>query len=313
MQHVFIINPTAGKANIAEYMAKNIDRAAQKTGVGYVIEYTRAAAHATELARRYANSGEPVRLYACGGDGTLNEVMEGAYPFPNAQVAPVSCGSGNDLVKNFGGPEDFLDIASLIDGQVVPIDLMKVNDRIGVNICSVGLDAAVAYSLPNYRRLPLMGGKMGYNLAIAERLFQPLGDRLTIDIDGKVITGDFLLACFSNGICYGGGYYSTPLARLDDGILDIILVRKLSRLRIAGIIAKYKQGLHIENGQIIPSLQKDVQFLRGRRVQITAPKDFIANTDGECGPLRSFTVEVMPLAGRLVVPKPLAEKYALRP
>ena len=104
---------------------------------------------------------EPVRFYACGGDGTLNEVFSGAYRYPDAQVACVPLGSGNDFVKNFGTAEEFLDLEDNIAGIAVPVDLMQVGEsQISAAICSVGLDAAVAYSIPHFRRLPLCGGTM---------------------------------------------------------------------------------------------------------------------------------------------------------
>lgn len=85
-------------------------------------------------------------------------------------------GSGNDFLKNFGTAEDFLDLEDNISGWAVPIDLMQVGeDQISAAICSVGLDAAVAYGIPKYRRIPFCGGKMAYNISIVENICKPMG------------------------------------------------------------------------------------------------------------------------------------------
>ena len=92
----------------------------------------------------------------------MNEVFTGAYPYKNAEVASVPCGSGNDFVRNFGAAEDFLSLADNIAGTAVPVYLVAANGGVSAAICSVGLDSEVAYSIPKYRRLPLCGGQMAY-------------------------------------------------------------------------------------------------------------------------------------------------------
>ncbi len=169
MKHVFIVNPVSGKADASLYLVPRLIDAAAGAGVDYAVELTQHAGHAAEIARQYGDDGEPVRLYACGGDGTLNEVFTGAYPYKNAEVASVPCGSGNDFVRNFGAAEDFLSLADNIAGTAVPVDLVAANGGVSAAICSVGLDSEVAYSIPKYRRLPLCGGQMAYNISIVER------------------------------------------------------------------------------------------------------------------------------------------------
>ena len=151
---LFRSNPVSGKADASLYLVPRLIDAAAGAGVDYAVELTQHAGHAAEIARQYGDDGEPVRLYACGGDGTLNEVFTGAYPYKNAEVASVPCGSGNDFVRNFGAAEDFLSLADNIAGTAVPVDLVAANGGVSAAICSVGLDSEVAYSIPKYRRLP---------------------------------------------------------------------------------------------------------------------------------------------------------------
>ena len=102
MEHVFIVNPVAGKADARNFLLPELERAKQTLGAEATVECTTRPGEARDIARRWAQTGAPVRLYACGGDGTLNEVFAGALGFANAQVASVPFGSGNDFIPNDG-------------------------------------------------------------------------------------------------------------------------------------------------------------------------------------------------------------------
>ena len=311
MKHIFIVNPVSGKADASGYLLPYIEKAA--TGLEYTIECTTHRGHAAELAAQYAAKGEPVRLYACGGDGTLNEVFSGALGFPNVEIACVPCGSGNDFVRNFGTAEDFRDLADNIAGSAIPIDLMRANGGISAAISSVGIDSDVAYAIPKYRRFPLCGGQMAYNMSIIEQLCSKLGKKVEVEVDGKTFTGNFLLAAVCNGICYGGGFKAAPTADLQDGLLEVVMVKKISRLRIASVLAKYKNGEHIKDGRVIEELQDVLTYFNAQKVKITPlePQDVIVNIDGECQSAPSLAVEVLPGAARFVLSAQLCGKFAI--
>ncbi len=311
MKHVFIINPASGKQNVDKLLSPKISQAADMLGVQAEIWVTDAPKHATFLASEYAKKGDAVRLYAVGGDGTLNEVFAGAYQYENAQVAHLPCGSGNDYIRNFGLVEEFLDIQAQIQGKAISVDLIKNKDDICVAIMSVGLDAQVVCAMQKYRRLPGMGGSMAYNLSIVEKLLQPLGEALDITLDGKEIQDKYLIATVCNGQYYGGGFRAAPCARLDDGMLDIVLVKKISRLKIASIISKYKKGEHFHNGEIVFELRNMIDYHRVKEITIrpTKKESMILNVDGEFAPVPSFTAQVIPKAAKFVIPKDLVPLY----
>ncbi|MEG0804572.1 MAG: diacylglycerol kinase family protein, partial [Pygmaiobacter sp.] len=277
MKHVFIVNPCAGKADASQTLVPKLIEQLAPLNLDYAIELTRYPHHATEITKQYAMAREPVRFYSCGGDGTLNEVLTGAYLYPETEVACVPLGSGNDTVRNFGTKEDFLDILDNIEGTAIPIDLMDIDGVIGVAICSVGLDAAVAYDIPKFRRLPLVGGSMAYNMAILENLCKPLGKVMSVTVDGEAMVGKYLIVAIANGSYYGGGFRAAPCARLDDGLLDVILVKKISRLRIAGVISKYQMGKHMANDVVDEALRAIVTFRRGKEITILPEETIIAN------------------------------------
>ena len=144
MKHLFIINPAAGKKDqTAAYEAK-IRPACEARGLDYEIAVSTHPGNCRTLARRAAETGEEVRLYACGGDGTLNEIVNGAAGFPNAAVTHFAGGSGNDFVKIFTQTEPFRDINALLDEPVTEdFDLIRCGKDLAVNVCSVGFDARI--------------------------------------------------------------------------------------------------------------------------------------------------------------------------
>ena len=121
MQHLFIINPRAGKKNSTARLMDRIDALRRAEGLDCKTMLTSRPGHAEELARRAAESGRDVRIYACGGDGTLNEVVNGAAGYDNAAVTNVPLGTGNDFLKIFG-PDCktlFSDVATLAAGPLL--------------------------------------------------------------------------------------------------------------------------------------------------------------------------------------------------
>lgn len=311
MKHIFIVNPVSGKADATLYLVPRLIEAAAAAEIDYEIEVTQYPGHAREIAERYGRTGEKVRLYACGGDGTLNEVFEGAYPWCNAETASVPCGSGNDYVRNFGQVESFLNLADNIRGTAIPVDLVAVNNRVSAAICSVGVDSEVAYGIPKFRRIPLCGGQMAYNLSIVERMLHKLGHKVRLRVDDEVLEGEYLICTVCNGASYGGGYFAAPMADLQDNMLDVILVKKISRLRIAGVLSKYQKGEHFKNGVVVPELADVMQYRRAKKIYIEPmdKKSFIVNIDGECGPARALDAEIMPQAARFVLPQPIYEGF----
>lgn len=302
MKHIFIINPAAGKKDSSEGLIPQIERAAAEVGIDYEIVLTKARLHAAKICEEYASKYSAVRFYACGGDGTLNEVVSGAYKYPHAEVAIIPCGSGNDFVRVFNNREAFKDIKRIICGDKQKCDIIKAGKNVSINICSVGFDAAVAYGIPKYRRIPFINGEMAYNVSVLEQLLLPLGNLLTLEIDGKKNGGSYLLVCIANGSFYGGGYHCAPNAKIDDGLLDLILVKKISRLKIAGVISLFKAGKHLENGKVVEELKDIVEYKQCKSIKITSVKKFIHNTDGECAPGTKFELEVLPKALTLVLP-----------
>ena len=320
MHTLFLLNPTAGKADCTRMLPRQIDAAAARAGLAmgeYTIRITAHAGHARELAnaaaRQAQQAGEQLRVYTAGGDGTFNEALTGVYGFENAAVGCLPYGSGNDFLRTFGTKAEFLDLDAQLAGGPVAIDLMQTSLGLSATICAAGLDAQVAYGIPKFRRIPLCGGEAAYALSIVEQLCGHIGRRVEYTIDGETLTVDCLMCAVCNGRTYGGGFRAAPEAQPDDGWLDVYIIRKVSRLTIAKLLGMYKNGGHFRNGQLVRAAEPYFIYRRAKQVSLRAVDGrgpIVATADGECVPKEQITVQVQPLAGRVLLPKPAFERFA---
>ena len=274
MTHLFIINPAAGSRNRTEEYREKIKAACEKRGLQYRIQISQAPGDCRRLARAAAETGREYKIYACGGDGTLNEVADGAAGFPNVAVTVFSGGSGNDFVKLFDDPKAFFDLERLLDAQEVTFDTIQVNDTKALNICSVGLDARIGTDVGRYKRLPFLHGFKAYAASTVVNLIKGIAEHYVVEIDGKTVNGQFTFVCACNGRYYGGGFNPVPEADPTDGLMDVLLVKKVTRLQVPGIIGKYKNGRYKELDQL-------VECYKVRSFKMVCDKEVPVNVDGE--------------------------------
>ena len=274
MKHLFIINPAAGSRNRTEQYQAEIHAACHARNLDYRIALTEHPGDATRFTLEAAQSGEEYRIYACGGDGTLNEVANGAAGYSNVAITVFSGGSGNDFIKLFNDPKAFFDIHRLLDADEVTFDMIRCNDHLGLNICSIGLDARVNKDVSKYKRLPMLTGSHAYMFSTMVNVCKRISEHYVIDVEGHRIDGreSFVVVC--NGRHYGGSFHPVPDADPTDGKLDVLIVRHLSRLEIAAIIGRYKEGRYKE-------LSRYVRYFKTDRVKVTCDRPTPVNIDGE--------------------------------
>ncbi len=303
MKYVFIINPTAGKGKKQIALAEAIETYFKENGGDYEIYYTRASGDAQNYSKQLAQSGEQLRIYACGGEGTAFEVLNGVFGYKNVSLGVVPCGSANDFISYFSDRELFLDVPALVDGEELEIDLIKVGDKYAMNSCSVGMDAMVASNMSKFKKWPLVSGKMSYVLALVYTLFSRMGVNLKVQIDNglKNIKQKALFAVVANAPFYGGGFYPTPSAKPFDKILDYSVIKQVSRLRILSLLKKYREGTHI--GMDICT------YGTAEHVVIEAEKEVPMNMDGEIFYVKSATFEIVKKGIRLVLPKTISKAW----
>ena len=298
MTHLFIINPAAGSKNRTDAYSEVIHRLCKDRGLDYDIRVSTAPGECTRFAREAAKTGKKFRLYACGGDGTLNEVVQGAAGYDNVAVTVFSGGSGNDFIKLFDDPQAFYDLERLLDAEEASFDLIQCNDDIAMNICSVGLDARIGTDVSRYKRLPLLHGFRAYAASTVINVIKGIAEHYVVELNGKRIDGKQTMICVCNGRYYGGGFNPVPEADPADGLLDVLLVKKVSRFQVPGVVGQYKAGRYQE----LPHL---VRHYRTRSVKIICDKPTTINLDGELRTATEVTMSVANKKLRFFYPKGL--------
>ena len=274
MRHLFIINPAAGSYNQTEDYRKKIAAVCEARGLEYSIRVSGAPGRCCKIAREAAQTGNEYRIYACGGDGTLNEVVNGVAGYNNVAVTVFSGGSGNDFARMFSEPAAFKDLERLLDAEETEFDLIKCNDDYSLNICSVGLDARIAHDVANYKRLPLLSGFRAYAASTVVNVVKGIYEHYVIEVNGEHIDGNQTMLCVCNGRFYGGGFCPVPTADPTDGKLEVLLIRDVSRLKVAQVVGAYKNGKYADYPDLIRHFSTD-------RVKILCDKPTGINLDGE--------------------------------
>ncbi len=295
MKHIFILNPVAGKGRTLK-LIPDIEKYFADTREDYIIEITGYPGHATEIAGKYA-SGQPCRIYSVGGDGTLNEVLNGMAE-SDSILAAIPSGSGNDFIKSIVGKDDLKNIlARTIQGKEQQIDIARASDKYFINIASLGFDALVVHRTQHFKKLPFITGKVAYVLGILTAILQRKTSMLDIRLDEDCIRTGTLLIAVGNGRYYGGGMLALPMAEITDGLLDVCLIEGMSRLKILHLFPKFMKGRH--------GVIKGVHFYKGKKLLVKSTSSIAMNIDGEISLVKEAAFEVIPKALKFVFPDSL--------
>ncbi len=270
-KHVFIINPEAGKKKASEligYIEENFLNA--------VIIKTEYANHATELAKTYASPD--TIIYSVGGDGTLNEVVNGVLLSKFAKdtfIASVPCGSGNDFIKSFTTIKNPVSLLEKYKKQKTKtIDVGYINGRSFINISSIGFDAEIVVGAKKYKKIPLINGGLAYLISVFATIMKLKAYSVKVSIDGKeTYDKKALFIIMANGKYYGGGMKAAPKAELDDGLFEFCIVDKIPRRRVPILLPKFMKGKH--------ETLKEIKTIRGKKITISSKKPLPLNIDGE--------------------------------
>lgn len=301
MKHIFILNPAAGKINSYEKLRAELEKSF--ADMDYELYETQSPSDAPAYVNQYCREHpeERVRFYACGGDGTLNSVVNGAVGFPQASVGCYPCGSGNDFVKYYGGKKYFLDLRAQAEAVEEEIDLMRVGNSYAINATHFGFDSCVAKTMMNVRRKKLIGGSNAYTTGVVVGLIKAMKNTCTVTVDGEKLNpaGKLLLCTIANGQYVGGSFRCAPRSDNRDGLLEVCLVHPVSHVTFMRFIKPYTEGTHLDN----PKMKSVIRYCRGQKIEVEAPEGFVYSFDGELVAQNHFTVEIAPRAIRFAVPK----------
>lgn len=288
MNIVFIINPEAGKGK-GKKLIPIIHEIIKEKNIDYQIKETSKKGDATVLARE-AIKENAKKVIAVGGDGTINEVINGLITC-NIDFGIIPAGSGNDVAKLLKLPkktEDALELA--IDGKSKMIDLGRVYNRYFINIASIGLDAEIAAWTKVSKKV--FSGKWAYIASILRNICTYRSIPLEIIIDGKEIKKDILLSAVGNGKYYGGGLKILPKASMDDGYFDICIVSNIPKWKLFFVFPSLFKGNH--------GKYNFVEFTRAKKVEIKTKENVKINLDGEIEEGNNFEFEIVPKALNII-------------
>lgn len=305
MKHIFVVNPAAGTADSTESIRDTL--AAYDGKLEYEIYVTSGEKDATAFVKSRVAEGGELRFYACGGDGTVNEVASGLVGAENASLAVYPVGSGNDFIKYYGTRDDFLDLDGLIEGEEEAIDVIRVGDRYSVNVCNFGFDTTVARTMIAVKHKKIIGGKRAYVTGVVTAVIKAMKNKCEVYADGEKLNEEKLLLCtVANGKYVGGAFCCAPRSVNDDGFLEVCLVKPISRFKFIKILPVYTDGKHLDDERF----RDDIIYRRAKKVEVVAPEGFCISLDGEIVENNRFTAEVVEKAIRFIVPKKPAKTAA---
>lgn len=305
MKTVFIINPCAGKKKDVDafinkiYLVKNDVAIYETTAVG----------DATRFVREYIKTNGVARFIACGGDGTLNEVVNGMAEMPHCEVGVIPMGTGNDFCRNFDKECNFFNIQAQIEGDSEKCDLIRYTitdngtQKSGycINMFNIGFDCNVADMTNFVKKKTFFGGSVAYFIAILIMLIRKKGENLKIELDGETShDGKLLLTSIANGCYCGGGIKSNPLAKIKDGLININIIKNISRLRFITLLPSYMNGTVLKK----KGIEKFIKSVKCNKVILTPNnKNMRICIDGEITDAEKTEFSIVHNGLNFVVPK----------
>jgi diacylglycerol kinase (ATP) len=290
------INPTAGRGRAGRRLLR-IQEILQQSNIDFSLYQSRAVGDLEEQVRVRALEGAH-NIVVAGGDGSIHEAVNGMLRADRpGRLGVIPTGTGNDFAKACGISLDWEAAAGDLAKRLVAgtssrrIDVGRMNDRYFANGAGVGFDAKVTYVARSYR-WPI--GDLVYLLAIFRCMIDGIATpEIVISADDFAWSGAVTLANISNGPWIGGMFHIAPMARNNDGVLELLIADPVSRPRICALLPKLIRGTHLG--------APEITHRRVRRVSIEASAPIPSHLDGEVGePGTRFEIEVLPAALRLI-------------
>jgi len=291
LTYKFIVNPASsrGKGSIT---GKWLEKECENRNLDFDLQYTNSPGHATEIASKSVKDFE--YIIAVGGDGTLQEVMNGLFGY-DTKIGIIPVGTGNDFVRAANipiKPTEALDI--IIDGKLKQIDVGKVGDRIFHNGVGIGFDAWVVNESLKIKKLR---GHLIYFYAILKTLKNYRAPFMEINYHEKSISQKLFLVTVANGTSLGGGIKLTPFAQLDDGLLDLNIIQDVNKLKILQNLMKAYSGEHVNMPEVTVDTCKSIAIKSDDGLAVHADGELIS-----CN-LKEIEIKIIPKAIKFIVPE----------
>ncbi len=292
MNTLFIVNPAAGRGKCFRIWTRFEEVLQEKANFPYAVRLTRNKGDAKKFSATALQEGFE-RIISVGGDGTLNEIVNGVVT-AKIILGILPFGTGNDLAHALNLSLDFSQLMkALVSPTIRNIDLVKINQDYFINASGIGIDGYVVKHIDSRPMIKKLG-KIGYMLSAFQTLMQyhPVQLNVTIDGENRVLSNVWILA-MANGPYFGGGMKICPDASLTDGLLDLCMVQNLTKLSFLKLFPLVYSGRHVQQHQYVTTL-------KAKKVTFDSPAHLVLQMDGEIKESTSVTVEVIPGAIQLI-------------
>lgn len=291
MKHLFIINPVAGKGNAGKFIDQ-IEKYFKNKEDTYIIEKTKGQGHATIITKEYVNH-DLWRVYSVGGDGTLNEVLNGLAG-SSSSLGVIPAGSGNDYFRSLDTNNDESLLARTIEGSIKKCSLGLVNNRYFLNVASAGIDAEVVHNARKFKKLPFLNGQGAYILGIFYTVFNYRSFKSKISFNNQTHHKSTLLMAVANGKYYGGGMKIAPRADIYSKEFEIYHIDDAKPLRILNLFPTLIRGAH--------DTLREVQSYQSNKISLYSKEGFMLNVDGEIERVERATFSLVEEGVNIIVP-----------
>jgi len=294
MKYYLAVNPQGGTKKGLDILEK-VRPIFEKAGAEIVVKETRYAGHARNMAHELSYEGYD-GFCAIGGDGTMHEVINGMLSRKDEAKLPIGLitgGTGNSFMHDLDCLDPIVAAKRIITGRLRDLDVARVdaNGEIiyGFNIIGWGLPTDITMTAEKFRWL----GEQRYNLAAVIEVMKNKPRLARICIDGRTVAGDygFILAC--NTIHTGTAMKAAPLARIDDGLIDLLTVRKAGRLKLLSLFGKIFSGAHVGDPAVV--------YHQAKEFSLIPQEDHPLNIDGEILGNTPIHVKMMQKAVQVLV------------
>jgi diacylglycerol kinase (ATP) len=285
-----ILNPAAGADTADERSGALNERLSSGFGPMEIV-LTSARGDAEKAARRAVTDGCTI-LFVGGGDGTLNEVLNGVvleHALPSTTLGIIPLGTGNDFAKAVGLPLDVDEaLTMLLRNERVQVDVGRANGRCFVNTSGAGFIAEVSEAVTP--QMKTIAGRLAYLVGGAQALleFEPVTMTLTTTPDSHAFTTRMYAFAACNSPLIGGGRLIAPHAAIDDGLLDFCVIEAMPALEFVALLRRVAKGEHVEDSR--------VRYFQASTASVRFEREILINTDGEILPARTCEYDVLPRA-----------------
>ena len=293
MYYIFIVNGREDKAFIMDDLIPKI----REVDIKYEIYKTTGEGDATRFVHLYCDfhPDDMVCFVACGGTGTLSEVVNGVIGAANKSVALMAYGSGNNFTLHFPG-RDFRSLKDIVEGETQLSDVIKCNNDYSINVINMGFDSMAAHYGAQYI---LQGKDKPYLRGTVRSIILNRFNNYRIVVDGERLTrGTTMFCTIANASHYGQNYKCAPNAKIDDGLMEVEVNRSTTLLTFVIMYQFFKDGRHVTNA----FCRRRMKFRSARHVEVSSKSLIYLCVDGETVASRHFDIDIIEKAVTLRLP-----------